>query len=481
MRLPNVEGPIDYHSSAAPADRASFPLPLEIIEGILIRCRTQDVISFSNTCRLARSVIFDASNNDFLWREIFLSNFDDPRCAPRVTADTATSVDWKHQALERMNAELVAQSPNSSFPSSRAAKLFISAIHEVPSEIQDQPRTTSLNLEWLRRILPTSGILNVDEEIPHSERIISAQLRAYISLDHDQGKEETSLRLFERRKRSRLYVYNIRNYSGRHWGPFLDDDRVDWIHVEHLVNVLVMNFRHLPDDWPRISPPCGLDATRRYSAPTNGLDDHRDWARVAGTWRRYVSYMDFRDLYAFNFDFNRQIDPTFFDCPRFRECTRLLELKLRLIDAGSSRYRHHLGLWPNVCMRNINTKYPPIYFEGTSTNYRGNRAVVEGVVHMAPDGTVRWQFSTTHPETARWCSDGAQIGNTASASGVVGIWTTEFRQKDDPVGKLPLLVVSENWDPLPRITIKGLFGFGRSLTIILYNSWNIPDSLGGFR
>ncbi|GLB36510.1 hypothetical protein LshimejAT787_0307980 [Lyophyllum shimeji] len=432
----------------APAgDVAAFfeSFPVEVTQRMLVFCRPQDVIAFSSTCRLAHMVVFDFSAQ-YLWRELFFSHpFDDPRQPLDITLESdASAVDWRHKTIERLKAERVAKSSRApSWQTSRALQVFISMIHDMPAVIQRNIPVRSHNLKWLERVLRKSDILNFEIEAPRSEGMPYAQLRAYLALSLDEGDDEkTRLRLEARRKRSRIYVYNVRNYPGSNWGPFLPDGTADWIHIEHLVNVIVMNLRELPGMWSRIKPPLGLAAIRPYSVPSNGSEQPRDWARVEGTWRRYVSFMDFRDLYAFNFDFNRQSDsdPTFFDCPRFREGTRLLELKLRLIDREGSRFRSHRRA---SAVKSRNDRFPPIYFTGTSKSVKSS-TITEGVVYMSPDGVVRWEFCSTHPGGAKWCSDGAQIGHVASAAGVVGVWTTHNRCSDDTVGPFWLWKVKDD-------------------------------------
>lgn len=87
----------------------------------------------------------------------------------------------------------------------------------------------------------------------------------------------------------------------------------------------------------------------------------------------------------------------FFEEPRFREATRLMEVKLRLTAPDNLRFRRPLkakalessSVSPDPC--------PPLYFSGSSKGVNGNEALVEGTVRMGRDGAVRWQFVRVSP------------------------------------------------------------------------------------
>ncbi|KAG5646043.1 hypothetical protein DXG03_004466 [Asterophora parasitica] len=156
-------------------------------------------------------------------------------------------------------------------------------VHDMESPKTQGALARFHNVEWLERVFRESDALNIERDLPRCEAMALAQLRSYVALSLENGNDEsTRLRLASRRKRSRIYVYNFQNYSGRHCGPFLDDGSADWIHIEHLVNVMVLNLRQLPGVWSNIKPPLGLTAICRHSVSTDGRETIRDWARVEG-------------------------------------------------------------------------------------------------------------------------------------------------------------------------------------------------------
>ena len=79
--------------------------------------------------------------------------------------------------------------------------------------------------------------------------------------------------------------------------------------------------------------------------------------------------------------------PKFFKDPRFREATRLIEVKLNLIPFDKLRF-HRLTEIPS----SKNPQHPPLFFTGSSKAVNGNEAAVEGFVMMGMDGIARWQL-----------------------------------------------------------------------------------------
>jgi hypothetical protein len=151
--------------------------------------------------------------------------------------------------------------------------------------------------------------------------------------------------------------------------------------------------------------------------------------------------MDYRDLFAFNFtdlaDGPRH--PKFFKDPRFREATRLIEVKLNIISFNKMRFhRHPENPFPK------NDAHPPLCFTGSSKAVNGNAATVEGFVVMGKDGIARWHLTSIYDGHAQWSSSGVQIGGVKSPMGVAGVWTTKQHDQDDPVGPFWLWKVDDD-------------------------------------
>lgn len=256
-----------------------FTIPVELAERVLVNCNPWDVASFSRTCRLAYELVHHPADQ-YLWRQLFLLHpFDDPR---HSTNGNDATVDWKSELLRRMKAQQIALSqPPLIYERKRALETFISMVQDAPPTKPKREQQRSHDLIWLQDVLEKSRILDTTA-LPNESRLY-ARLRSYLALTLDTGDDEkTVARMRERRIKSRAYVYDLRNYHPENsWGPYVAHGRVNWVHVDHLINVVLMNLKELPGVWVLTKPPVGLEATRPYSAPGNRSPV--DWAGIEGT------------------------------------------------------------------------------------------------------------------------------------------------------------------------------------------------------
>ncbi|KAI3621903.1 f-box domain-containing protein [Moniliophthora roreri] len=472
-------------------------IPPELSARILSFCEARDLARFSQTCALARELVY-GTEDQYIWREVFLNTYDDPRQALRICAtddesSSAVCVNWKSELQKRTQAQLAALRTDDPAEIANERKhtleTFLTVILEAlparnPTPFEPQPQP-SLNVMWLDRVLRESRIL--DASYLRNEARLCARLRSYVGLTHDDGEldEDKEIPLGERRTKSRSYVYDLRNYHmENNWGPFMVDGSVNWEHIEHLINVVLMNLRELPGMWMK-KPPLGLQVTRAFTAPA--LRGGEDWAGVEGEhggdmyalWITGISLVGANTFHietttanrlqhlAFNFSnvASGPRSPTFFDDPRFREATRLIEVKLSLVPRDKLRH-----LRPHPEPKTHNALYPTLYFAGISRGVTGNESNVEGNVRIGLDGTVRWQFldiiqATLYDGATQWTlvsrsihivsgstyiglrSQGAQIGGIGCASGVVGNWTTSLHDQGDPVGPFWLFKCEEHNAP----------------------------------
>jgi hypothetical protein len=171
------------------------------------------------------------------------------------------------------------------------------------------------------------------DEIPTQKEAFSISRRNSLQLSPSScTRHRTRPRLTHTFARSK--VYDLRQYTDATlWGPFHDDgsQRVDWEKLEAIMIVLGYNLKEFtkrsdgrfPQIWdepfvgatpqsfvspnplslyPKKASHCGgmepeLQHLREVAHDLNALDPYG----VTGTWMRVVCFLDFNDLYAFNF------------------------------------------------------------------------------------------------------------------------------------------------------------------------------------
>ncbi|CAG8782191.1 3189_t:CDS:1, partial [Acaulospora colombiana] len=133
-------------------------LPTEVLEAIILECAVINpslLACLAQTCRALRALISHPTDQH-IWRTIFLSIFDDPRCIlslDRGISQELVSFDWQRETQRRCRAELRMD---------RAAVTEMEDFDEVVDEdvadtlfdvaMSTLPATsdaTSLNAEWL--------------------------------------------------------------------------------------------------------------------------------------------------------------------------------------------------------------------------------------------------------------------------------------------------------------------------------------------
>lgn len=283
---------------------------MELAEHILKFCHVRDVAKFAETCREMHALVYDGRDS-YLWRELYLNfPFDDSRKSMPFFSQLSSGdakVDWQQELQGRVQAEsvLLYESPGAwrdhydSELVAKALNTLVSAVDRAPSGSVERE---SYDLAWVRNILIKSPILydaSLQDKYPEA-RQLQARLRCSLGLAHEDGEsEESHKRLQADRTASRCFVYNLRNYTRETlWGPYtINGDgkvTVNWEHLEHIMNVVVMNVREVPNHWEEVWPTWGLESTRAYSAPHVRNRNPNDWAGVEGVWRRVVCFMDYR-------------------------------------------------------------------------------------------------------------------------------------------------------------------------------------------
>ncbi|CAK3927571.1 hypothetical protein DOTSEDRAFT_46814 [Lecanosticta acicola] len=266
---------------------------------------------------------------------------------------------------------------------------------------------------------------------------------------------------------ARSKVYDLREYTDDTlWGPFMHDGsgRVDWEKVEAIMIVLGYNLNKFyrrsegrfpqiwKDEWTGATPnsyksvPCP-GPTREMERDEEMFKirelalslDAQDPYGVTGSWMRVVCFLDYNDLYAFNFS-DRIPDDQLREPIDIEEAIRLIRIKLqvtRIEPPGSGdEDEDDDGMdWSNF----QGERLPVVHFRGTSRSLHASwdpnaNSRIRGSVRQTPEGEIRWtSFSIFHGEE-RWRSEGVQVGGIKSARGILGNWFDKDYDLHGPAG-----------------------------------------------
>ncbi|KIW11278.1 hypothetical protein PV08_10578 [Exophiala spinifera] len=278
---------------------------------------------------------------------------------------------------------------------------------------------------------------------------------------------------------ARSQVYDLRRYTqANKWGPFMDDGsgRIDWEKVQAIMIVIGFNYRMYAErrgasssshsgvlrPWDEAF--FGIATNSYVSSPLSGKLrpslhpdlDAVDPYGVTGTWMRIVCFLDFNDLYAFNFESGR-LDPTQDREPlTTREAFRLIRLQLHVTAVDA----------PNPDLGDGDM--PVVHFQGTSRSTfmawdPNANSRIRGTVRKTASGAIRWTtFSIFHGEE-RWRSEGVQIGGIRSARGILGNWFDKDYDIHGPAGPTAFWKISDemveeahhNPPPMVQIFLNG--------------------------
>ncbi|KAI4638562.1 hypothetical protein J4E93_009862 [Alternaria ventricosa] len=289
-----------------------------------------------------------------------------------------------------------------------------------------------------------------DEE----SRQLSARLHSLFGFPpSNAGRRDLSTNPYARSR-----VYDLRNYTDNNeWGPFRDDGtmRVDWEMIESIMIVIGYNSCYCTHTVSnKLRPPwfAPLDGvipeddyqmghSRNYTALVQQPDislNMKDPYGVEGIWSRIVCFLDYNDLYHYNFSTEAMKVPS--DEPRDAlntdEAIRHIIMDLRITDVTAP------GPFDN-------SKLPIVHFRGKSKSVDAHwdpnaNSGIRGTVSLTPEGEVRWQtISVFQGGEERWRSDGIQVGGLRCPRGVVGTWFDKDFDAHGPAGPTAFWKVSE--------------------------------------
>lgn len=285
-------------------------LPQEILEEIILEAaaiKPSLVATLAQTCKPLYELVCQPTDSH-LWRSIFLTVFDDPRKIEAINTGEEESecwFDWNFEARQRFRAQIHMDRAtimeladfNKVIDDDAADALWEVAQTSTPATFE-----SFRNGPWLAECFRSAIIPPVKTTAHAKLHIIASFLpvTTSVSLIPLATSSSRSTRLA-----SRAYTYDLRNYTeSNQWGPWLPGSHgaINWIHVWHLLDVL----RHNAHERGCLDMPSrGIGKLRAYSMPKvppedSPTNDWNDWAGVQGVWIRAVSFMDYRDLHAYN-------------------------------------------------------------------------------------------------------------------------------------------------------------------------------------
>ncbi|RMZ89481.1 hypothetical protein DV736_g3288, partial [Chaetothyriales sp. CBS 134916] len=343
--------------------------PPEVIHAILVAVEPTDLARLSQTCRELRDCI---ANDYLLWKRQYLEHFDCP--ASHIDNETADSF-WQARLKDLVRVDKILGSDNTSLKNEESSLEEVYSI--AMSLLTESTSKPDKNSAFLARhfceresniaaFLARSSLFasaRYPADTPASNfalRQASAKLFVYYGLEIEPPSFSVSAgKATAVHPYARSRVYDLRRYMATNmWGPFLDDgsEGVDWEKVQYILIDILYSFRqstcaqynrdvfNLPFD--------GLAPDSHTSVPPSRKTAAKDPYGVTGTWMRIVCFLDYSDLYGFNFgspplDWSEARPPI-----ETREALRLIRLQLHVtrIDeavqiGGINSARGVLGNW----------------------------------------------------------------------------------------------------------------------------------------
>ncbi|KAE9984218.1 hypothetical protein BLS_002812 [Venturia inaequalis] len=438
----------------------------EILHNILANLKPADVGSISRTCRGLNSYV---EGNRLLWKDLYIRNFDHPP-HEHIQREPQWEVDLKRF----VNLQKILETENVSVKKSAVVETCNTAIHLLQTASADSE--SSLNISFLNQFFEDRHNGNVflfssnlyeqagaEDHHPASteeERQATAKLHSYFGTSKEAIGRTRSRAAHPY---ARAKVYDLRGYTTpNYWGPWMDDGslRVDWEKVESLMIVLGYNLQmfgercpipaskslmiwHSPFEgvtpnsytpMPRFMDTMdknlkaelnflhGTSIIQEPEPPLEALDPYG----VTGTWRRVVCFLDYNDLYSFNFGGYEPNDSR----PRppiiMQEAIRLITMKLRVERIEAPGPMNGKAL-------------PVVHFTGTARSMHqahdpNSNSSLYGTASLTPEGEVRWTTTSLFGGEERWKSESIQVGGLRSARGTIGTWFDKDYDDNGPVG-----------------------------------------------
>ncbi|PSN75125.1 hypothetical protein BS50DRAFT_671357 [Corynespora cassiicola Philippines] len=451
--------PLHYYQMFVVAMTELLDLCYDVLIRILEELNPEDLAACAQTSWGFRNFI---NENNRLYKAHYLKTFDDPRFL-----DPSVEVDWVAQLQKFIKTRKILQSGSTVHVKREYFKFVASAIDELikTGSIKDKESRNQRELveafeipqnldSFLYRssLYKRAGTESQKAAEDEEDRQMSAKLHClYGTPSTTIGRRGLSTHPF-----ARSHVYDLRNYTDEtRWGPWRNDGsmKVDWEMVECLMIILSYNSslccrRATPGFRPPWTEPFdGVIAQRKpLDKPVLPLEpsiplDMKDPFDISGIWSRIVCFLDYTDLYHFNFGLNSRLPP---DEPREPITTEeaIRHILMRLI---VSRIEPP-GQFDNPDM-------PVVHFTGIAraidTSWDPNaNSRIRGTVRMTSEGEVRWTTVSVFYGEEKWSSEGVQVGGRGSKRGVIGTWFDKDHDPHGPAGPTAYWKISNDTSKL---------------------------------
>ncbi|PSS21933.1 hypothetical protein M430DRAFT_136661 [Amorphotheca resinae ATCC 22711] len=429
-------------------------LPHEILHAIFSGVKITDLASLRLTCHAFHELI---SGNRILFKDVYLQILDEPPRVKKNGEDWAWEIELQRLVkLERIIGfdTVDAKKPHVQFvrdvvgsytetADARNSK-NIALISKFFRDPRDQVAFLYQSRIWARA---RQAVVPITPTPPFEDGQASAQLHCLYGVPVPRH-----MGFIRHLPYARSIVYDLRNHSDASlWGPYRDDPvlTVDWEKMEAIMMILAHSLRLFTDrtkgrfkpvwnvPFKGVSPDSFVPISlKRYQQPAPPVDA-RDPYNISGTWFRVVCFLDYQELFRYNF---ADDDPGP-GVPRppldTTEAVRLITMELHVTDIEEPGADDDQGM-PVVSFKG-KSKAMHTTFDPDATSF------VRGTVRTTKKGDVRWTTFSVYVGETRWSSEGVQVGGVRSSRGVLGFWSDIRRNREGPAGPTAFWKVSNEF------------------------------------
>ncbi|KAH8779526.1 hypothetical protein BGZ57DRAFT_311187 [Hyaloscypha finlandica] len=443
-------------------------LPPEIVHNILKYVNPIDLARIAETCRmLHRSIAQDR----LLCKEVWCLCLDEPKGKNLSIGKGVKEFDFEHELHEFVRVQRILKNDGS--VEEKVARLptissFATTLLQIASP--KNSKNMAVMREWFDDKRDKEKRDNIEAFLCQSVTFSRSRLTTALPAPSFASRQAsaklhvqygTPIFYPRRGKYAQVYpyavsmVYDLRNYKEESlWGPYLEDGEasVDWEKVEAVMIVLGWNLRGFTEQrdgifgprsvwrepWVGASPGSYEGMQGIPEAVEDGVVDPYG---VQGTWMRVVCFLDFHDLFAYNFT-SSDTDSLPSTSPRpplnTNEAIRLISMEIRPTRTEA----------PGP---DDGQELPVVFFEGTAKSMHAQwephaNSRIKGSVRLTKEGEVRWQSVSVYGGEERWASEGIQIGGLRSARGVLGHWFDKDHDIHGPAGPTAFWKVNDHLD-----------------------------------